>query len=133
MGFTDVYDEECDFALVLVVELVEGGNLPPEWRSRVAAEDHHYGLGFVEFGELNGAGFIDLCECEVGGGVANVNRASAGVGPQGFEWADEEDLPGEMHHYAGKAFGRAVHDAPHEANESCPKDEDYDENAGGDF
>ena len=43
----DVDHEERDFPLVLVVELVESGNLPPEWRSSVAAKNHDHRLGLV--------------------------------------------------------------------------------------
>jgi len=130
---SDVDNEESDLALILIVELVEGGNLPPEGRSSVAAEDHHDGLGLVEFRESNGAGLIDLGEREVGGGVADVDGAGAGLSPHGFEGADEEDLPGQMHHDAGEAFGAAVHDSEHVADEDYPEDEDDDEDAGGDF
>jgi hypothetical protein len=48
MSFGDVDNQEPDFSLVLVVEFVEGRNLPPEWRSSVAAKNHHYGLSFVQ-------------------------------------------------------------------------------------
>src|SRR6267378_1778010 len=36
MRFGDVDDEELDLVRILLVELVEGGNLPPERRSSVA-------------------------------------------------------------------------------------------------
>jgi hypothetical protein len=39
--FENVDDEEGDAVAVLIGELVEGGNLPPERRSSVAAEDEH--------------------------------------------------------------------------------------------
>jgi hypothetical protein len=42
MSFEYVYDEKSHLAAVLIVELVEGRNLPPEWRSRVAAEYENY-------------------------------------------------------------------------------------------
>jgi hypothetical protein len=42
MSFKYVYDEKSHLAAVLIVEFVEGGNLPPKWRSRVAAEYEHY-------------------------------------------------------------------------------------------
>jgi hypothetical protein len=38
-----------------------------------------------------------------------------------------------MHHDAGEAFGAAVHDSEHVADEDYPEDEDDDEDAGGDF
>ena len=39
MRLDDVDDQERYLLVVLVIELVEGGNLPPEGRSSVAAED----------------------------------------------------------------------------------------------
>jgi hypothetical protein len=39
--FENVDDEEGDAMAVLIEELVEGGNLPPERRSSVTAEDEH--------------------------------------------------------------------------------------------
>jgi len=42
--FDDVDDEERDSVAVLVVELIEGRNLPPEWGSGVAAEDEYHRL-----------------------------------------------------------------------------------------
>ena len=44
MGFEDVDDQKRDVVSILIVELVEGGNLPPEGRSGVAAEDEDDGL-----------------------------------------------------------------------------------------
>jgi len=41
MRFQDVHGIEGDTITVLVVELVEGRNLPPERRSSVASEDEH--------------------------------------------------------------------------------------------
>jgi hypothetical protein len=37
--FTDVDRVERGLVLVFFIQGVEGGNLPPEWRSGVAAED----------------------------------------------------------------------------------------------
>ena len=53
MGFSDVHDQEINLSLVLIVELVEGGNLPPEGRSSVAAENQHDRLARIEFGEMH--------------------------------------------------------------------------------
>jgi hypothetical protein len=38
MGLQDVDDKKRNVLIVLIVERVEGGNLPPEWRSGIAAE-----------------------------------------------------------------------------------------------
>src|SRR5271165_3996570 len=42
MRFQDVHCVERHLAPILLVELIEGRNLPPEWRSGVAAEDQHH-------------------------------------------------------------------------------------------
>ena len=39
MGLEDVDSVEIDLSLVLLRKLVQGGNLPPEGRSSVTAED----------------------------------------------------------------------------------------------
>jgi hypothetical protein len=41
MGFKDVDRVEIDLALVLLRKLIQGGNLTPKGRSRVAAEDEN--------------------------------------------------------------------------------------------
>jgi len=41
MRFKNVDHEKSDLAVVLIIELVEGGNLPPERWSGVAAEDEY--------------------------------------------------------------------------------------------
>ena len=48
VGFGDVDHQKRDAILILLVEFIEGGNLPPEWRSSVAAEDQHDGLLLVQ-------------------------------------------------------------------------------------
>jgi hypothetical protein len=44
MGLQDVDDKKRNLLIVLIVEGVEGGNLPPEWRSSIAAKDQDDGL-----------------------------------------------------------------------------------------
>ena len=44
MGLQNVNDKKRNLLIVLVIESVEGGNLPPEWRSSVAAKDQGDGL-----------------------------------------------------------------------------------------
>jgi hypothetical protein len=48
MGLGDVHHQKSHTILILIVEFVEGRNLPPEWRSGVAAEDQHDGLLLVQ-------------------------------------------------------------------------------------
>jgi hypothetical protein len=43
MRLGDVNHEKADAIAILLIQLVERGNLPPEWWSSVAAEqDHHW-------------------------------------------------------------------------------------------
>src|SRR5262249_53513138 len=72
-------------------------------------------------------------EREIGSGITDVDRACAGVSPHSFERADQENFPRQVHHDARETFGGAVHDPPHEADEADPKNENDDEDAGGDF
>ena len=60
MGFRDVHHEEINLALVLIVKLIEGGNLPPEGRSGIAAEHKHDRLRLIQLGKMNGAGLINF-------------------------------------------------------------------------
>jgi len=53
MRLGDIHRQERNAILIIVVQLVQGGNLPPIGRSSVAAEDENDGLGGVEGGELN--------------------------------------------------------------------------------
>jgi hypothetical protein len=60
MGLSDVDDQETCAVLVFLVELVEGGNLPPEGRSSIAAENQHNGLLLVQLGKLDASGLVEL-------------------------------------------------------------------------
>jgi len=72
MCFGDVDNQEGNAASILIVKLVESGNLPPEGRSGVTAKYEHNGLLLVQGGELNSSGFVEPDEREVGSAVANV-------------------------------------------------------------
>jgi len=68
MRLGDVDHQESDAAAVLLVELVEGGNLPPERRSSVAAENEDDGLGLVDLGELDPGPVVELHQGEIRAG-----------------------------------------------------------------
>jgi len=132
MSFGDVDNQKPDFSLVLIVKFVEGRNLPPEWRSSVAAKNHHYGLSFVQLRQPDGSRFVQFCERKVWGGVAHMNCARAGSCPQRFKRDDQEDFPRHVGHYASKIFRRTVHCPPQESNKPSPEHEQADENRGRD-
>jgi hypothetical protein len=60
MSFGNVDDQERNLVPVSIVKLVEGGNLPPEGGSSVAAKDHYDRLALIQFRQPNGAGFIEF-------------------------------------------------------------------------
>ena len=53
--FSNVDHQKGYAILILLVEFVEGRNLPPEWRSGVAAKNQHHRLLLVQCGQLDAA------------------------------------------------------------------------------
>jgi hypothetical protein len=47
MRFGNVNNQESNAPAILPVELIEGRNLPPEWRSSVATKYQNHGLLLV--------------------------------------------------------------------------------------
>ena len=110
MGFEDVDHEEGDFAVVVVVELVQGRNLPPEGRSRVAAKHQYDGLLRGQGRKLYSGGLVELEQVEVGGGVAEPQFSGARVGPCGLKGKQEKGgRARHVRHDAGEFLGRLLH------------------------
>jgi hypothetical protein len=94
----------------MIVEFVEGGNLPPERWSGVAAEDQHDRLMGGERGKLDAGAFVEFEEVEVGGGVAGMKRSGAGSEPRGLEGENEKgDRARHARHDPAEGFGRLTH------------------------
>jgi hypothetical protein len=72
MRLEDVDGVEGDLVFVLIVELVEGRNLPPEGRSGVAAKNENDGLLAAKRAELDVSGFIERGKREVRRQVAGL-------------------------------------------------------------
>ena len=120
MGFEDVDGEEADTIVVVVVELVEGRNLPPVGRSGVTAEDEDDRFLRVERRELHARGFVEGEEIEVGRGIAGLEVACAGAHPHGFKGSGEKDgRNGHVHHDLAEFLGRLLH---------CPEDVTAEDN-----
>ena len=69
----DVDNEKRNLVSVLLVELVEGGHLPPERRSGIASKDqHHRPLLGRESGQLHLRGFVELGQREVRSRIAHL-------------------------------------------------------------
>jgi len=60
MRLGNVDNQERNSLAVLLVKFIEGRNLPPERRSRIASEHQNHGLPAVQRGELNRNAFVHL-------------------------------------------------------------------------
>src|SRR5450755_3281687 len=126
MRLRDVDDQECDLISVLLVELVKGGNLPPERRSSVAAEDQHDRVALrCQTGELNRGALVEPRQREVGGGIADVQSTSASLHPQSLKREQQErDRTRQFGHEATKGLRGLAHDVVERATTQEPYDSD---------
>ncbi len=109
MRLEDVDGVERDLIFVLIVELVEGRNLPPEGRSGVAAKDENDRLFAAKRTELHVGRFVERGKSKVGSHFAGLDCACACARPQGFKWQRDEGDYGRPGHDAPEALGRLVH------------------------
>jgi len=122
--FGDIDDEKSNFVFIVLVELIEGGNLPPEGWSSVASEDEYdRALLRGELGDANLCGLVELDQGKIWRRVAYLQAACAGMGPQGFKGKDQEcDRPWDSSHEAGKSFGRLLHNAVQDSAGKDPQE-----------
>ena len=81
MRLGDVDHRESDLISVLLIELVEGGSLPPKWGSGITPEYEHDRLLLVQRREFNGSALIYLQQREIGGTISNIQVPGASMGP----------------------------------------------------
>jgi len=105
----DVNDVERRAIFVLLVEFVEGGNLPPEGRSGVAAEDEDDRLLAAHGRQLKMALVIGAFEREIRSGVANSERPFARVHPEWLQRKHEERDVREVAHCAREKVRPLAH------------------------
>ena len=79
MRFLDINQKEFYLILVLFIEAVESGNLPPKRRSGIAAEDQHDRLLSTQRGKLDGILIVKLLKRKVWRHVANFYFASSSI------------------------------------------------------
>jgi hypothetical protein len=111
MGFANVHDVERDPVLVLFVELVEVGNLPPERRSSVASENQDDWFLAAHGRQLKSALVIWALEREIWSHIADSQVSLAGNVPQWFERQDHKRRPRDVFHRAGELIRRPQHDS----------------------
>jgi len=111
MRLCDVDHQKIDLISVLLVQLIEGGNLPPEWRSGVTTKNENDGLACpAQTRKAHGGGLIKFCQGEVRRGVPNVKIAGSGMGPQSLKReCQKSDWARQFRHKARESLGRLAH------------------------
>jgi hypothetical protein len=109
MRLADVNDVERRAILVLLVEFIEGGNLPPEGRSGVAAEDEDDRLLAAQGGQLKMALVVGAFERKIRSGVAYAECAFARTHPERLQRKHEERDVREVAHGAREEIRPLAH------------------------
>src|SRR5579875_3306542 len=109
MRLGDIDDVESGAILVLLVELVERGNLPAKWRSGVTAEDEDHWLRSAKGRECRGAGTIEERKREIRRCIADVPFAGTRALPHRFEGEQQEGSGSDVHHQPREGLGRLMH------------------------
>ena len=95
MSLKDIDGVEIDLALVLIGKLVQGGNLPPKGRSRIAAEDENDWLAGPEACQPYRRLVFKIFHFEVRGRAAHTERSAARLRPHGLK--GKEEIGGHRH------------------------------------
>jgi hypothetical protein len=118
MRFCDVDNQKGNAVSILLIELVEGGNLPPERRSSIAAKYKHHRPLLVQCGKLNRSALVLRYKREIRGGISYAQSPRAGMSPKRFKREEQEnDWSGYSGHDAPKLFRRLAHGPPDESTE----------------
>jgi len=113
MRFGDVYHQKRDALLILLVQLVESGNLPPKWRSSVAAEDQHDGLALIQNRKPHLPSLVELKKRKIWRGVSQVEFTGTGMKPCSFK-GEKKKWNWARHslHHSTEGFWRLIHRPP---------------------
>jgi len=71
MRLKDIDGVEVDLTLVLFRQFVQGGNLPPKWRSGIAPENQNDRLVCPKGGQLGGSVVLQFFDRKVGRSISN--------------------------------------------------------------
>jgi len=117
--------------LILLVKLIESGNLPPERRSCITAEDQYdWMTGRRQGGESHTFALIEFCQNKIGGAVADMERAGTCLHPQRFKGKyQKRNGAGQLGHKMPKCFRRLAHDVVECAAAEEPEDRDSSQRA----
>lgn len=85
MGFEDVHGVEIGFALILLRQFVEGGNLPPERRSSIASENQNNRSFRPQRRKPDRHLTFEPLDREIGRGIARAECSFARIHPHRLE------------------------------------------------
>jgi hypothetical protein len=118
MSLIDVNNEERDSVFVLLIQLVERGNLPAKGRSGVTAEDENNRLLAAKGRQADRAGMVQSWKSKIGSRAAYWQMACPCALPHGLERKQQEGYGPHVHHHARKRLRRLMHRIIEEA-ENC--------------
>jgi hypothetical protein len=72
MRLGDVHHQKGDAIAILLIESIEGRNLPPKWRSSVTAEHEHDGLLLIQDREPNQTALVHFQEREIRSRISHI-------------------------------------------------------------
>ncbi len=96
VGFQDIDNEKRRPVLIGLVDLREGGNLPPEGWSGVTAEYQDHGLVSLEGRKPHPIFPVEGIERKVRGGVADLQTAGTCEHPELLEGHERKKRPGHL-------------------------------------
>jgi hypothetical protein len=127
MRFGDIDHQKSHTILVLLIEFVEGRNLPPEWRSSVTAENQNDRLLFIQGGKLNPVGLVHLKQREIRCSVSDLQVSGSGMKPQRLEREEKkDDRSWHSFHDPAEGLRGLIHRPPDDTSESDVNDHQHD-------
>jgi hypothetical protein len=127
VGFQNLNHVENRPVFVLVVELVERGNLPAKRRSGITPEDEHHGLLPAERGELDSGVLIGSGQVEVRSGIAHVEASRPRYEPERLEGDKHHQRLRHMAHHLAEPDGPAHYDKQSTQKRHVDNCKSYDE------
>ncbi len=125
--FGNVDHQKCDPVPELLVEFVEGRNLPPEGRSCIASKhQHHRAILRGQRGQLQPISLVEFGQREIRGRTSHLQCTRSGPHPKRFKGKNEKwNRSRDPGHYASKAFWRLPHHAIQRSARQHPQSADH--------
>jgi hypothetical protein len=109
VGFANVDNIESDLILVLLVQLIQSGNLPPKGRSSIAPEDEHDRFLATQGGQLEMTLVVRGFQQKIWRRIPSVQLAAARGQPEMLQREHRPRGPGDMPHRRGEFIRRLQH------------------------